>query len=101
MISLFNSKGQHIANFVNNKLFTPSGENIGHFLKTQKIFIDMEGHYLGEILYNNRLLYNIYSTYKSTNFGSYRNFGHIGKYENPSVYATIRLLSGYEDVKTF
>ena len=55
---LFNSKGQHIANEVNGQLHAPTGENIGHFLQDYGIFIDMKGRYLGEVLYENRLLYN-------------------------------------------
>ncbi len=35
---LFNSKGQHIANFVNGQLHAPNGQNIGHFLDRYNIF---------------------------------------------------------------
>lgn len=45
---LFNSRGQHIANFVNGQLHSPLGPNIGHFLESQNIFIEMHGRYLGE-----------------------------------------------------
>lgn len=40
---LFNSRGQHIANFVNGQFHAPTGANIGHFRERQGIFIDMTG----------------------------------------------------------
>lgn len=40
---LFNSKGQHIANFVNGQLHLPTGVNVGHYMEREKIFIDMNG----------------------------------------------------------
>jgi hypothetical protein len=77
---LFNSRGQHIANLVNNQLHAPTGKNIGHFLEKQNIFIDMQGHYLGEIIYDDRLVYNRSSPHKNTNFGVYGNYGNVGNY---------------------
>ena len=55
---LFDSKGRHIANFINNQLYAPTGENIGHYLEKEEIFIDFSGRYLGEIILDNRLMYN-------------------------------------------
>ncbi|MFA2650784.1 hypothetical protein AB1I82_27345 [Bacillus paranthracis] len=95
---LFNSKGQHIANLVNKQLHSPSGQNIGHYLENEKIFIDMRGRYLGEIMYKNRLLYNNYSPYKTINFGSYGNYGNVGNYGNPGNYGSIGIISGYKDI---
>ncbi|MBB4398487.1 hypothetical protein [Bradyrhizobium sp. ERR14] len=63
---LFNSRGQHIANLVNGQLHAPTGQNIGHYLEGQAIFIDMRGRYLGEIIFENRLL-------------SRRNSPHLGQ----------------------
>ncbi|WP_121663474.1 hypothetical protein [Metabacillus litoralis] len=95
---LFNSKGQHIANLVNNHLHSPSGQNIGHYRETEKIFIDMRGKYLGEIINDNRLMYNNNSSYKNVNFGSYGNYGNVGNYGNPGNYGSIGSISGYKDV---
>lgn len=53
---LFNSHGQHIASFVNGQLHEPTGRNIGHFMESHGIFIDMRGRYLGEIVAENRLM---------------------------------------------
>ena len=97
---LFNSKGQHIANFVNGQLHAPTGQNIGHFLEAQGIFIDMSGRYLGEIVQKNRLMYNRSSPYKNVNYGNYGNYGNVGNYGNPGNYGNIGTIGGYEDVAT-
>ena len=95
---LFNSRGQHIANEVNGQLHSITGVNIGHHLEDYKIFIDMHGHYLGEIIYKNRLVYNRNSPHLRTNFGVYGNYGNVGNYGDPGKYGTIPLLPGYEDI---
>ncbi|MDD2371607.1 MAG: hypothetical protein PHQ32_06370 [Firmicutes bacterium] len=95
---LFNSKGKHIANLVNEHLYAPSGKNIGHFLSNEKILINMQGKYLGEIVQRNRLLYNKNSPYRNVNFGSYGNYGNVGNYGNPGNFGSIGILSGYNDV---
>jgi hypothetical protein len=72
---LFNSRGQHIANFVSGQLHAPTGQNVGHYLGSQSIFIDMQGRYLGEIVSENRLMYRRNSPHPSVNYGSYGNMG--------------------------
>lgn len=93
---LFSSRGHHIANFINGQLYAPSGQNIGHYMPNEKIFIDMAGRYLGEIVQRNRLMYNTSSPYRSTNFG---NYGNIGNYGNPGNYGSIGIIGGYKDVE--
>lgn len=95
---LFNSQGKHIANFINSQLHSPTGQNIGHYLENEGIFIDMQGRYLGEIVHDNRLMYNRMSPYKSVNFGSYGNYGNVGNYGSPGNYGSIGMISGYEDI---
>lgn len=97
---LFNSNGQHIANFVNGQLHAPTGENIGHFLEQQGIFIDMQGHYLGEIVQKNRLMFNRSSPHRSVSYGSYGNYGNVGNYGNPGNYGNIGTIGGYQDIET-
>ncbi len=97
---LFNSQGQHIANFVNGQLHAPSGKNIGHFIESEQIFIDMSGNYLGEIIQSNRLMYNQSSSYKGIKYGVYGNYGNAGDFGSPGRYGSITLVHGYEDVKT-
>lgn len=96
---LFNSKGKHIANLVNDQLHAPTGLNIGHFLKNYNIFIDMAGRYLGEIVFENRLMYNTSSPYRSTNFGCYGNYGNVGNYGNPGNHGCIGTIAGYRDIE--
>ena len=96
---LFNSHGKHIANLSNDQLHAPAGGNIGHFLKNQGIFIDMSGRYLGEIIYDNRLVYNQSSTHRNVSYGNYGNYGNTGNYGNPGNYGSLGLPSGYIDVQ--
>lgn len=96
---LFDSKGKHIANLVNGHLHTPLGQSIGHFHSNVKIFIDLHGKYLGEIVQSNRLLYNKTSPYQSVNFGSYGNCGNIGNYGDPGNFGSIGIPGGYRDVE--
>jgi hypothetical protein len=95
---LFDSDGNHIANEVDGQLHAPSGENIGHFLPDEGFFIDMNGRYLGEIVYDNRLMANTMSPYEAVDFGVYGDYGNVGDYGNPGNYGSIGLVSGYEDI---
>lgn len=95
---LFDSKGKHIANMVNNQLHSPQGKNIGHFLESYNIFIDMHGKYLGEIIHENRLMYRTYSSHKNTNYGVYGNYGNVGNYGNPGNYGSIGVIGGFQDI---
>lgn len=98
MKCLFNKSGHHIANFVNGQLYAPTGQNIGHYMESEEIFIDMHGRYLGEIVYADRLLYSKGSPYRNINFGSYGNFGNIGNCGNPGNHGAIGMPGGYRDV---
>ena len=95
---LFDSKGHHIANEVNGQLYSTSGKNIGHFLKSNGFFIDMKGCYLGEIILKNRLLYKIGNGYEKISFGNYGNYGNIGNYGNPGNFGSIGQIGGYKDI---
>lgn len=97
---LFNSRGQHIANFIDDQLHSLRGQNIGHYRKEEGIFIDMSGRYLGEIINNNRLMFIISSPYKNINYGNYGNYGNRGNYGNPGNHGSIGIISGYKDVAT-
>ncbi len=97
---LFNSRGQHIANFVNGQLHSPRGPNIGHFLESQNIFIDMHGRYLGEKIMKNRLMFNRVSMHRGVNYGNYGNYGNAGNYGNPGNYGNIGSIAGYQDIPT-
>lgn len=95
---LFNSQGKHIANCVNGELHAPTGQNIGHYLKAEKIFIDMRGHYLGEIVRNNRLLFNRQNQHESITYSTSGNHGNAGTFSDPGTQSSIGSISGYEDI---
>lgn len=95
---LYNSRGEHIANMVNQHLHAPSGSNIGHYLEQQRIFIDMRGRYLGEIMADDRLLVRKSSPHRNTNFGVRGNAGNVGNYGNPGRRGNMAMPAGYEDV---
>jgi hypothetical protein len=98
MNRLFDSLGRHIANELNGHLYSPRGDNIGHYVQSAQIFIDMSGSYLGEIIFGNRLVYNRSSPHRSSNYGSYGNYGNIGNYGNPGNFGSIGLPGGYENI---
>lgn len=60
----------------------------------------MHGRYLGEIIYNDRLVYNINSPYLSKNYGNYGNYGNVGNYGNPGNRGNIGIISGYRNIET-
>jgi len=99
MTYLFNSNGQHVANLINDQLHAPTGQNVGHYLADYGIFIDISGHYLGEVVHENRLMFNRQSPYRSTNFGVYGDYGNAGNYGNPGNYGSIGTVGGYDDVE--
>lgn len=93
---LFDSWGNHIANFVGDQLHAPSGKNIGHFLKDEGFFIDMQGRYLGEIVEENRLMRR--DGYPSMNWGAYGNYGNVGNFGNPGNFGNIGMVPGYSNL---
>lgn len=95
---LFDSKGHHIANEVNGQLHSPRGENIGHYIESAGIFIDMHGRYMGEVMSSNRLVCSRTSPHRNVNYGNYGNYGNVGNYGNPGNYGAIGLPGGYGDV---
>ncbi|TCM68068.1 hypothetical protein EC844_10650 [Acinetobacter calcoaceticus] len=96
---LFNSKGQHVANLVNHQLHSPDGHNIGHLSVQEGVFIDLNGRYLGEIVLNNRLLYNSISPFKTSSFAVKGNYGNAGSFGNPGSFGSIGMLGGYQDIE--
>jgi hypothetical protein len=98
MERLFDSHGQHIANVAHGRLYAPGGRNIGRYIDSANIFVDIGGRYLGEVLHGNRLLRNRASGYRSTNFGNAGSTGNIGNAGNPGNVGSIGMPGGYEDM---
>lgn len=97
---LFNSRGKHIANLINGQLHAPSGKNIGHYMEAHGILIDMSGRYLGEIIQDNRLMFNRFSPHTRLAYGIYGNYGNAGNYGNPGNYGYIGIPGGYRNIDT-
>lgn len=95
---LFDSGGRHVANLVNDQLHSPTGENVGHFLEAKKIFVDMSGDYLGEVIFENRLMYNRSSAHCSVNHGKRGNYPNAGNFGKADNCGTIGKVGGYEDI---
>jgi hypothetical protein len=94
MERLFNSSGQHIANLVNDRLYSPGGQNIGRRLGSGDL-VDLGGRYLGEIVHSNRLLKR--SGRGSTSHGNAGTTGNIGNFGNPGSIGSLNI-AGYDDV---
>jgi hypothetical protein len=95
---LFDNNGRHIANEVNGQLHATTGKNIGHFMESTGFFIDMQGYYLGEIMFENRLLYRLNNGHQNVCYGNYGNYGNVGNYGNLGNYGSIGQLAGFGDV---
>lgn len=98
---LFDSQGRHLANAVDGQLHAPTGENIGHFVEADGIYVDMLGQYLGEVVLENRLLSKKTSPLRFTNYGELGDFGNAGNFGDPGEAGTIGIPSEYEDVAAF
>lgn len=95
---LFDTRGRHIANLIDGRLYTPAGRNIGHYLDAYGILIDMAGRYLGEIVFGNRLLRRRTSRYLDMNLGIQSNFGDRSHLGDPGNYGDTGKPEDYIDV---
>ncbi|GJG88788.1 hypothetical protein tb265_40570 [Gemmatimonadetes bacterium T265] len=98
MKRLFNSRGQHIANESGGRLYAPAGGNVGRQIDGAGIFVDLNGRYLGEVVYGDRLLSDQSSGYRATNFGNAGTTGSIGNAGDPGSHGAIGVPGGYEDI---
>jgi len=67
---LFDSKGRHIATLVDRHIHDVSGTCIGYRHPELGIFVDLEGRYLGEVAFGDRLMYNLLSIHCTALFES-------------------------------
>lgn len=59
----------------------------------------MKGYYLGEIVFENRLLYCVNNGYWNIFFGIYGNYGNVGNYGNFGNYGVIGIVVGFKDIE--
>jgi hypothetical protein len=95
---LFDSNGGHIANELDKQLYTDKGKHVGLFLIDYNIFVDLQGKYLAEIVYENHLLHNLDSLCKTFNFGNHIKCRDIGYLGTPCFQGRIIKKSNYIDV---
>ena len=95
---LFNYKGDHIATFTNGQLYSVLGKNIGHYIESSSIFVDMLGDYLGQIPFANRLLQSDIYKYEGVNYGVYGDYGDIGYLGNIGDGGEIDDVEGFSDI---
>jgi len=95
---LYNYKGKHIATLINGQLYSVKGANIGHFLKSSNIFIDIRGNYLGQVPFANRLLYSDIYAYDGISFGSLGDFGNIGYIGDIGEVGNLDVIDGFSDI---
>jgi hypothetical protein len=65
---LMDSCGEYIASVIDRRLYSPAGDNIGHYLPELDIFIDQSGRYLGEIVSDDRLMFGVASPHQAVGF---------------------------------
>ena len=98
MARLFDSRGNHIANVADGRLYATNGTNIGRVIEPFGIYVDISGGYLGEVLAGNRLVSNRASGYRTTNFGNTESTESIADAGSPGNYGSIGLPGGYQDI---
>lgn len=96
---LYNSHGNNVANLINNRLYSIKGDNIGYFIEHLNFFANLDGVYIGEIIFNNRLMFRIENPYLGNNYGDRGNSGNIGDLGNPGNIGFIGDIPGYRDIK--
>lgn len=94
---LFGISGEYIAYWDDEQLYAPSGKHIGHYLPELEIFIDTKGNYLGEIIFDDRIVHDMKSPHKSQNFGIFGDFGD-SYFGNPGSYDALSLASNYTEI---
>jgi hypothetical protein len=97
---LFDSHGNFIASEEGGRLHSRSGQNIGHYRSAERIFIDLSGRYLGEVVLGNRLLRQRRSPYRNIGFPVNGAYGGIGIVADPGNAGTTEPMDGYADIAT-
>jgi hypothetical protein len=95
---LFDSQGTFIASEEGGRLHSCAGGNIGHYRRVERIFIDLSGRYLGEVVFGNRLLDNPSSPFRTQPFAMEGTYESIGAIANPGRARSIEPLDGYVDI---
>ena len=95
---LMDSRGEYIASVIDRRLYSPAGDNIGHFLPELDIFIDQSGRYLGEIVSGDRLMFGVASPHQAVGFAIGGKYGSIGCCSRPVRRPDIGHVAGFADI---
>ena len=95
---LMDSCGEYIASVIDRRLYSPAGDNIGHYLPELDIFIDQSGRYLGEIVSDDRLMFGVASPHQAVGFAVGGNYGSIGASGRPVRRPDIGHVAGFADI---
>ena len=95
---LMDSRGEYIASVIDRRLYSPAGDNIGHYLPELHIFIDQSGRYLGEIVSDDRLMFGVASPHKAVGFAVGGTYGSIGTCGRPVRRPDIGHVAGFADI---
>lgn len=95
---LFDSRGTFIATEEGGHLHSRAGGNIGHYRQSERIYIDLLGRYLGEIVLGNRLLDNRRSPFRKAGLAVQGTYDSIGSIGNPGSAGAIEPQDGYADI---
>ena len=98
-LSLYNSRGEHIAVAFEGHIYTPHGKHLGRWLDQLNAFVDREGWYFGEIVEENRLARDPNWLYRQMSFGNKGNEGDRAGWPGEPDTHPVVLERGYEDVK--
>ena len=83
---------------IDRRLYSPAGDNIGHYLPELDIFIDQSGRYLGEIVSDDRLMFGVASPHKAVGFVVCGTYGSIGTCGRPVRRPDIGRVAGFADI---
>ena len=95
---LYNSHGFHVANFLNQSLYTPAGECLGSYVPQLNIFVDLNGNYLGEVVEDHYLISKMDSPYLNMKIGVTDQKASINAYSAPILANKLPNLGFDKDV---
>jgi len=95
---LMDSRGESIASVIDRRLYSPAGDNIGHFLPELDIFIDQSGRYLGEIVSDDRLMFGVASPHQAVGCAVGGNYESTGTCGRPVRQPDMGRVAGFADI---
>lgn len=95
---LYDSKGRHVATLMERYIHGVDGACIGYYHTRHGVFVDLDGRYLGEIVYGDRLMYNLLSVHCTATFEARPHRRRIEVVADPGCREPIVRISRYVDI---